>query len=615
VAKEHPTQADQPSQGPASANSQGKGTIGQDAPKAAGQGTPASADRGSTDQASEPAMTPTPNQGKPTSQWRGLWPSRQDYAALPLSWRVDLMAGVTVAIIALPLAVAFGVSSGAGAQAGLITAIVAGFVAALFGGSNVQVSGPTAAMVVVLGPIVATHGTAALGLLCLMAGALVVVAGLLRLGRMVGAIPWPVIEGFTHGVAVIIFLQQMPTMLGVHGHHLNTNAVVAAIQSVGLADWSGLVWTALAAGGVAAFMFLGPRLARQVPWSLIALVVVTVLYAVLHAPVAVIGALPAGLPMPSLPVLNWDTITALAPAAVTVAALAGIESLLSARVAAQHRETGPLEADRELVGQGLGSIAAGLFGGLPTSGAVARTVVNVTSGAKTRVAAMTHALALVLVVYTASSVVSRVPLAALSGVLMVTAVKMVPPSVAKTLMRLSRQDAILFGLTALITVSVDLIYAVLIGMAAAAVFALRTVSQIAGVYRQPLPAPPGPEDNQIVCYSIEGALFFATAERLVEQISHTEGVEVVVLDLSGVRLMDSTGAQVLGDLAAGLEERGIVVLIHSIRPDHLAVARGAGVLGALRHSNHLVDSITEAMEHARSHVERSRGDAGPSAQH
>ena len=590
MAKQHPTPADPPSQGPASP-----------APRAPGEAF----DAVSPTPPKPPVRSVVAGGNDPNSggwRWRTLWPSRQDYAALPFTWRADLMAGLTVAIIALPLAVAFGVSSGAGAQAGLITAIVAGVVAAVFGGSNVQVSGPTAAMVVVLGPIVAAHGVESLGLLCLMAGALVVVAGLLRLGRMVGAIPWPVIEGFTHGVAVIIFLQQMPTLLGVHDHKLNTNAVVAAIQSIGWADWGGLIWTVLAAGGVAAFMMLGPRLAKSVPWSLVGLVVVTAPFALFHLPVAVIGTLPPGLPMPRLPMMNWETITGLAPAAATVAALAGIESLLSARVAAQHRETGPLEADRELVGQGLGSIAAGLFGGLPTSGAVARTVVNVTSGGKTRVAAITHALALVVVVLTASSVVSRVPLAALSGVLLVTAVRMVPPSVAKTLMRLSRQDAILFILTALITISVDLIYAVLIGMAAAAVFALRTVSQIAGVYRQPLPAPPGPEDNQIACYSIEGALFFATAERLVEQISHTEGVEVVVLDLSGVRLMDSTGAQVLGDLATGLEERGITVLIHSIREDHLAVARGAGVLGKLSHAKFQSGDLAAAMAHARQHV-------------
>ncbi|MCL1897654.1 MAG: SulP family inorganic anion transporter [Micrococcales bacterium] len=509
--------------------------------------------------------------------WCSLLPSRRDYAAFRYSWRTDLMAGLTVGIVALPLALAFGVSSGAGAEAGLISAIVAGVVAAVFGGSNVQVSGPTGAMVVVLAPIIATHGAGVLGLLCLMAGGLIVVAGLLRLGRLVGAIPWPVIEGFTHGIAVIIFLQQVPVVVGVHGHKLSSNAVVAGVQSIRWAEWSGLAWTAGGALVVALFMLVGVRVSRKTPWSLVGLVVVTLAFSLAGSPASTIGELPSGLPTPGLPEVNWEMFTSLLGGAVTVAALAAIESLLSARVAAQHRQTGPLDADRELVGQGLASIAVGFFGGMPANGAIARTAVNVSSGARTRAAAITHALVLVLVVYTAGSVVSRVPLAALAGVLMVTAIRMVPLSAAKALVRLSRQDAILFSLTALITVSMDLIYAVLIGIAAAAVFALRTVSQIAGVYRQPLPDPVQPEDDQIAAFQIDGALFFATAGRLAEQVSHIDGVQVVVLGMDRVRLLDSTGAQVLGELAASLRERGLSVFIHSIKPEHQSVTHGAGV--------------------------------------
>lgn len=551
------------------------------------------------------------NQGAAKASFRSLLPSLDDYSPLRLTWRADVLSGLTVGIVALPLALAFGVSSGAGAEAGLITAIVAGLVAAIFGGSNVQVSGPTGAMVVVLAPIMAAHGTAVLGFICMVAGVLVIVAGLLRLGRMVAAVPWPVIEGFTHGVAVIIFLQQFPAFLGVENKNLSSSPVVATLQCLGRTDWSSVIWTVLAAGGVAATMVLGARISRQIPWSLVGLVLVTTVYQLAGIKVAIIGHIPPGLPAPTMPAVDFATIKAVLGGTLAVAALAAIESLLSARVAAQHRQTGPFNADRELIGQGLASITAGFFGGMPASGAVARTAVNVSSGARTRVAAVVHALTLVAIVYTASTVVDKVPLAALAGVLMVTAVRMVPLSTAKTLMHLSHQDALLFTMTAVITVSVDLIYAVAIGIAVAAVFALRTISSIAGVYRVDLPGPPVEGDELVAYYSVDGALFFATAERLLDQVSHIEGVQVVVVGMDRVRILDSTGAQVLSDMVATLEERHITVLLHSFRPSHLEMAKGAGVFDALEHPEHNLEDEEQAIALARWQVAQGRAAGGP----
>ena len=261
----------------------------------------------------------------------------------------------------------------------MVTAIIAGVVAAVFGGSNVQVSGPTGAMVVVLAPIVAAHGAAVLALLCVMAGAIVVLAGVLRLGRTVTYIPWPVIEGFTLGIAIIIFLQQVPATLGT-GAGESANAAVAAVQSFATVEWPTTAWSLAIVAGVAAIMLISPRIHPRLPGSIIAIVVVSAIAALANLPVAVIGELPPGLPAPTMPSADWATVSSLLGPALTVAALAAIESLLSARVAASMADTGAYDADRELVGQGLASVAAGFFGGIPATGAIARTAVNVRSG-------------------------------------------------------------------------------------------------------------------------------------------------------------------------------------------------------------------------------------------
>lgn len=536
---------------------------------------------------------------------RSLLPSAVDYREAPRSWRPDLLAGLTVGIVALPLALAFGVSSGAGAESGLVTAIIAGVVAAVFGGSHVQVSGPTGAMVVVLAPIIAAHGAGALALVCLLSGLIVLAAGALRLGRTVSYIPWPVIEGFTLGIAVIIFLQQVPTATGGDPGD-STNAAVAAVHSVLSASWPKAGWSLALVAVVVLVMLASMRIHARFPGSLAAIGIASVLAALLGIRVDVIGALPAGLPTPVLPALDPAALAALTGPAVAVAALAAIESLLSARVASTIADTGPYDADRELVGQGLASIASGLFGGMPATGAIARTAVNVRSGARTRVAAITHGLLLLVVVLVGSAVVSRIPLAALAGVLMVTACRMVAPRTVRTILGASRSDAIVFLLTAVVTVSVDLIYAVVIGLLVAGFFALRQLARTSGVHREELPGPARAGDERIAVFRLEGALFFGAAERALERVASAGGVEVVILRMSQLQLLDATGAQVITELIGALERRGITVLIKGIRPDHVGLAERVGVISSLRHRNHLFDELDAATAHARSHIARSR---------
>ncbi|WP_445153643.1 SulP family inorganic anion transporter [Arthrobacter sp. Hor0625] len=536
-------------------------------------------------------------------------PSRRDYDGLRGSWRTDLLSGITVGIVALPLALAFGVSSGVGAEAGLITAVVAGLVAAVMGGSHVQVSGPTGAMVVVLAPVVAAHGIGSIALVSVMAGLLVVVLGISGLGRAVAFIPWPVVEGFTLGIAAIIFLQQVPMATGttgVPGH----NTVMAAVESAAKATAPAVLQTLAVVAGVAAVMLLLPRLNKAIPASLAAVLLATVAAELLDLPIPRIGALPHSLAAPSLPALDPASLGALFMPALSIAALAAIESLLSARVAAgmvgpDGRPTGTYSPDRELTGQGLASVAAGFFGGMPATGAIARTAVNVRSGAKTRLAAVVHALVLLAIIYFAAGLVGRIPLAALAGILMVTATRMVSRQTVAAVLRSTRADAFVFVLTALITVAFDLIVAIEIGLVAAAVFTLRKFASLSGVQREDIPGPAAPGDAHIAVLRLDGAMFFGAAERVLQEISQVKDIQVAIIRLSQVRMLDATGAHTLVDVISALELRGVTVLLKGVQPQHLDLVTNVGVIRSLRHHKHLFDTLPDAVEHARSHVARN----------
>jgi len=541
---------------------------------------------------------------KAAGQLSRLLPHRSDYADLPRSWRRDILAGITVGVVALPLALAFGISSGVGAAAGLITAVIAGVVAAIFGGSHVQVSGPTGAMAVVLAPIVAEHGVGSVAVVTVLAGLIVLAAGITGLGRAVTFIPWPVIEGFTLGIAAIIFLQQVPAAFGVTAPS-GQRTLPAAGAVISDADWSS-AWRTLAVVGFVAAVMVGlPRVHRAIPESLTAVVVSTVIVVAFHVPVGTIGSLPAQLPAPLIPHADAGALRALFGAAVAIAALAAIESLLSARVAATMSPTGPYDPDRELVGQGLASMASGVFGGMPATGAIARTAVNVRSGARTRVSAIVHSLLLLSVVYLATGPVAAIPLSALAGVLMVTSFRMISVSTVAKIIGSTRSDALAFALTAVVTVCFDLIEAVEIGILVAAFFALRTVARRSSVVRDDLPGPPRPGDERIALLRLDGAMFFGAAERLSNAITNYPDVSVVVIRMSALGMLDATGAHTLAGIAQELEARGVTVIIKGVQPEHRALLANMGIVDALRHENHLIESLDEAVAHARSHVARA----------
>jgi SulP family sulfate permease len=513
-----------------------------------------------------------------------------------------------VGLVALPLALGFGVSSGMGAGAGLVTAIVAGIVAAVFGGSNLQVSGPTGAMTVVLIPIIATYGADGVLVVGLMAGMILIGLALAGMGRFIRYMPIPVVEGFTLGIAAIIVLQQVPAALGVEVHA--DKALTLAGDAIDAWLEHPRFGAPLLAVGVCALILLVTRMRPSLPVGLLAVALGTAANAALGLDLATIGALPTSLPAPSLPHVPWGHLDALVLPAVAVAALAALESLLSATVADAMSVGQRHDPDRELFGQGLANLASPLFGGIPATAAIARTAVNVRAGASTRLAAVTHAVVLLLIMLVAARWVGDIPLAALAGVLVATATQMVRVSSVAALLRATRGDAVVLVITAAATIVSDLVTAVILGLVVAGWFALRQTAQSARMEEEPLDQDDHVDeehavlDEQIVVFRLDGPLFFAAAHDFLLELSEVSNVRVVVLRMSRITTIDATGAAVLADTIARLEARSITVLLSGVRSHQQRVLVNLGVYDRLATEHHLFDTTPEAIAHGRVHAAR-----------
>ena len=404
-------------------------------------------------------------------------PSRADFRGASSHWRIDLLAGISVGVVALPLALGFGIATGTGATSGIITAIVAGFIAALFGGSRFQVSGPTGAMTVVLVPIVERYGVSIIAIVGLIAGALSVIAGLLRAGSIFARIPWSVLEGFTAGIGIVIALQQVPLALDIEKPK-GGNAYLVAWKSIEQLSGSQFHAHALFVASLAVMtMLLAPKIFPKVPASIVTVLFCTFITAAFQLSVLDIGALPRTLPLPALPHFPSDSWSVIATSALAVFALGAIESVLSGKVAEGLAHTRDLEGERaevspskvfdsnrELFGQGLATMASAMMGGIPATGAIARTAVNVRSGARTRLASMAHALFLLSSILLLAPLVSRIPVSALAGILIVTALRMVRPKIILEALVTTKVNAFTMIVTTISTVALDLIRAVVIGI-------------------------------------------------------------------------------------------------------------------------------------------------------
>lgn len=534
----------------------------------------------------------------------GLLPGCADFSPMKRSAGRDLLAGLTVAIVALPLALAFGVASGLGAEAGLTTAVIAGALAAIFGGSNLQVSGPTGAMTVVLIPVVHRFGAAGVLQVGVMAGVILLALAFSGVGRYVRYLPSSLVEGFTAGIAVVIALQQFPNILGVEPGKQERVAELAIDAVARFVEDPDPV-PVLVALGVAAAILIGSRWKPSLPLSFVAVAVATAIGWFLAPGLGVVGELPRGIPAPTAGFLDPDALTALIPSAIAVAALAALESLLSATVADALSVGQKHNPDRELFGQGIANLVVPFFGGVPATAAIARTAVNIKAGARTRLASFSHAIVLLLFMLVAAPLVGVIPLAALGGVLLATTVQMVQVGAIRSIVRSSRGDAIVLILTFLVTVAIDLVTAVIVGLALAGIIALRAVARSSQVERVPLDESDHADeersllDDRIVAFRLDGALFFGAAHRFLLELSEVTDVAVVILRMSRLSTIDATGAIMLDDAIARLEKRGIAVLLSGIRPGHRKVLTALTSAPRLQEAGRVFAETPEAIAHAR----------------
>ena len=502
---------------------------------------------------------------------------REGYGLAAL--RADAVAGLTVAIVALPLSMAIAIASGVTPAQGLYTAIVGGFLVSALGGSRFQIGGPAGAFIVLVAATVMQHGVDGLILATFLSGLILVCVGALRLGTYIKFIPWPVTVGFTAGIAVIILASQVKDLLGL---------TLAGPEPGPLLEKLPVLWralpgldpaAALLAGGTIAVILVLKRWRPHWPGLLIAIVLASLATWAAGLPVATIGSrfgvIPSGLPVPALPDLSMEKILAVLPAAVSFALLGAIESLLSAVVAdgmsgRRHR------SNCELVGQGVANMGSALFGGFCVTGTIARTATNVRAGAIGPVAGMLHALFLLAFMLLAAPLASYIPLASLAGLLAVVAWNMAERHAIAVLLRTSRGDALVFAVTFLLTIFRDLTEAIVTGFALGSVLFIHRMSQIAGVRRLPLvsedradtsadgglPYDGAAADPQIIVYRITGVFFFGAASSIgsvLESISDTH--RALVVDFSAVPFLDSTGANTVAGLVDKASRRGVAVVL------------------------------------------------------
>lgn len=522
----------------------------------------------------------------------------------------DLIAGLTVGLVALPLAMAFGIASGVTPQAGIYTAVIAGFLISALGGSRTQIGGPTGAFVVIVAGIIAKFGTSGLLMVTLMAGAMLILMGVTGLGSAVKFIPRPVVIGFTNGIALLIASTQIKDFLGLKtpavpsefgarmlllGQHLNSTDFV----TVGLGAGSLLI------------ILVFPRLTRKIPGSIIALFAGTLSTALLHLPVATIGSkfggIPTGFPPFAIPEFRADLIVPLLPSALTVALLAAVESLLSALVA-DSMSGDKHNSNVELIAQGVANLVSPLFGGIPATGAIARTATNIRSGAQTPVSGMIHAATLLLILLVAAPLARYIPLATLAAVLFVVAYNMGEWKEISTILRLSKADIAVWIVTFGLTVFADLTVAVEVGMVLAALLYIYRISQtttVATVTEEYI------EDGQVHVLQgkhvppyvsilrIHGPFLFGTTERLAEETADLNQFgQIVILRLRNMTALDATGLHAVEELAGRLRQSGRTLLLCGARDQPAKLLKQSQFVEHIG-ANNILPHIEAALERAR----------------
>jgi len=524
----------------------------------------------------------------------------------------DLTACVIVGIVALPLAIAFAIASGVKPEQGLYTAIIAGFVAAIFGGSRAQVSGPTGAFIVIIYGIVHQYGYSGLMIATFLAGVMLVIMGIARMGVLLKFIPYPVVVGFTSGIALIIFSSQMRDFFGLRMEDIPAEFVdkwAAYAENIATVHLPSL----LVGLGSLLIIILWPRVTKRIPGSLIALLIATAVVAIFKIPVETIGSqfgeVPSHFPSPHIPHLTWKLITKMFSPAITIALLAALESLLSAVVAdgmmgTRHR------SNMELIGQGIGNILSSIFGGIPATGAIARTATNIRNGGRTPISAMIHSVVLLLILLFVGRWAALIPMTALAAILIYVAYTMSEWHAFVKLLRGPRGDIAILLSTFLLTVFIDLTVAIQVGVVFAAFLFLQRMSNATQIglitkdlkdeekeEEEPAPArhnvPAGVE-----VFSINGSLFFGAIEQFRDAVQRIEKPpKVLILEMRNVISIDATGLQALEDLLKKLRKTKTELLLVGVHAQPLFAMQHSKFIDTVGETN-LIGSLDDALARA-----------------
>lgn len=518
----------------------------------------------------------------------------------------DLMAGIIVGIVALPLAIAFAIASGVSPEKGLYTAVIAGFIISAFGGSRVQIGGPTGAFIVIVYGIVQQYGVNGLVIATFLAGIMLIAMGLARLGSVIKFIPHPLITGFTSGIAVVIFSSQIKDFFGLQMGAIPADFIAkweSYFQQIDSVSWHAVLLAAL----TALVILLWPRITHKIPGSLIAIVVTTALVYWLKLPVETIGArfgsIPSSLPAPVLPHVDFATIKELISPAFTIALLGGIESLLSA-VVADGMTGGNHRSNMELVAQGGANIFSSLFGGIPATGAIARTVTNVRNGGRTPVAGIVHAVTLLLVMLFAARWAALIPMATLAGILVVVAYNMSEWENFVSILKGPKSDIAIMVTTFLLTVLVDLTVAIEIGMVLAAFLFLRHMIQSTDVSILTNAENKKDESDklnsyhiptEVAVFEISGPLFFGAVYKFKDAIRTVDRKPaIIIIRMGKVPIIDATGIRALKEVHRESAHKGIRLILSEVTNEKvLNELKAARLLFSIGKSN-----ITTTLEQA-----------------
>ncbi|WP_276134258.1 SulP family inorganic anion transporter [Polluticoccus soli] len=520
----------------------------------------------------------------------------------------DVLAGLVVAIVALPLAIAFSIASGVSPEKGLYTAVIAGFIISAFGGSRVQIGGPTGAFIVVVYGIVQVHGFNGLVIATFMAGIMLIMMGLARLGSVIKYLPYPLITGFTSGIALIIFASQVKDFLGLK---------IKAVPVEFIDKWTSYAenvhtvnpYSLLISITTAAMIMLSPRFSRKIPGSLIALVLTTIAVQWLQLPVETIGsrfgAIPSLLPKPSLPHIDYATIKQLIQPAFTIALLGGIESLLSA-VVADGMIGGNHKSNIELVAQGAANIGSSIFGGIPATGAIARTATNVKNGGRTPIAGMVHAISLAMIMLFAGKYATLIPMATLAGILVVVAYNMSEWENFISFLKGPKSDRLVLLVTFVLTVLVDLTVAIEIGMVLAAFLFLRHMIKSSNVTvlskteedKDQTDLASIPRDVEV--FEIAGPLFFGAAYKFKEAMKLLEKpASVLIIRMRQVPNIDATGLKILSDIHKDAVRHKTKLILSEVHSDEIRnELKATRLLFAIGKAN-VTGTFTQAIERSK----------------